>query len=111
MTFRPASGLPVDETYMWSRLEARRTPAAGADIFDNHIVRSRVNYQFTRELSLRAIVDYNSVAPNRAVVDLEPERRFGADILLTWLAHPGTALYIGYTDGYDTRRSIRPAAV
>ena len=65
-------------------------------------MRSRANYQFTREWSLRAILDYNSVASNRSVVDLEPGRQVGADILLTWLAHPGTALYIGYTDGYDS---------
>jgi hypothetical protein len=64
--------------------------------------------------SLRAILDYDSVAPNRAVVDLEAGRRFGADILLTWLAHPGTALYIGYTDRYaspaidPTRRELTP---
>jgi hypothetical protein len=26
-------------------------------------------------------------------------------VLLTWLARPGTAFYIGYTDGYDDLRS------
>jgi len=76
--------------------------AADAGIFENRILRTRANYQFTREWSLRAILDYNSVAANRSVVDLEPGRHAGADILLTWLAHPGTALYIGYTDGYDS---------
>ena len=88
-------------------------PAAGADIFENRIVRSRANYQFTREWSLRAILDYNSVASNRSVVDLEAGRHVVADILLTWLAHPGTALYIGYTDRYasaidPTRRELTP---
>jgi hypothetical protein len=99
---KPVSRLSIAETLLWSRLDGREgTPAAGADIFENRIVRSRANYQFTREWSLRAILDYNSVASNRSVVDLEPGRHVGADILLTWLAHPGTALYIGYTDGYD----------
>jgi hypothetical protein len=28
--------------------------------FNNHILRSKVNYQFSRELSLRAIFDYNA---------------------------------------------------
>ena len=23
------------------------------------------------------------------------------DVLLTYLTHPGTAIYVGYTDGYD----------
>jgi hypothetical protein len=112
---KPISRLSIDETFLWSRLDGRAgTPAAGADIFENRIVRSRANYQFTREWSLRAILDYNSVASNRSVVDLEAGRHVVADILLTWLAHPGTALYIGYTDGYDTaaidptRRQLTP---
>jgi len=102
---RPLSRLSLHETVLWSRLDGRAgTPAAGADIFENRIVRSRANYQFTREWSLRAILDYNSLAPNAAVVGLDRGRHFGADILLTWLAHPGTAFYIGYTDGYDNTR-------
>ena len=112
---KPLSRLSIAETVLWSRLDGRDgTPAAGADIFENRIVRSRANYQFTREWSLRAILDYNSVASNQSVVDLDPGRHVGADILLTWLAHPGTALYIGYTDGYDsaavdpTRRNLTP---
>jgi hypothetical protein len=100
---KPVSRLSVAETVLWSRLDGRAgTPAADAGIFENRILRTRANYQFTREWSLRAILDYNSVAANRSVVDLEPGRHAGADILLTWLAHPGTALYIGYTDGYDS---------
>ena len=109
MLIKPVSRLSVAETLLWSRLDGRAgTPAADADIFENRILRSRANYQFTREWSLRAILDYNSVAANRSVVDLEPGRHAGADILLTWLAHPGTALYIGYTDGYDSA-AIDPA--
>src|SRR6185295_3020092 len=50
--------LRFEELYIYSRLEAQgpvpgTRAAAGARIFDNHIVRSRVDYQFTREWSLR----------------------------------------------------------
>jgi hypothetical protein len=104
-TVKPVTRLSISETLLWSRLDGREgTPAAAATIFDNLLVRSRANYQFTREWSLRAIVDYNSLTPNAAVVGLEPGRHVGADILLTWLAHPGTAFYVGYTDGYDDVR-------
>ncbi len=71
--------------------------AAGA-IFNNHILRSKVNYQFNRELTLRAIFDYNGVLPNSTLVSLDRSKRLGADVLLTYLLHPGTALYIGYSD-------------
>lgn len=71
-------------------------PAAG--IFNNHIVRSKLNYQFTRELSVRLIVDYNSVLPNSSLITLERTKRFAWDRLATYLLNPGTALFIGYSD-------------
>src|SRR5260221_7296890 len=90
LTFRPLSRLLLDETYLYSRLSQ-----PSASIFDNHIVRSRVNYQFTRALSLRGILDYNAILPNGALVGLERRKHLTADMLLTYLVHPGTAVYIG----------------
>jgi hypothetical protein len=102
LTFRPASGLLLDETYIYSHLDGQVNGGPARTIFDNHILRSRVNYQFTRELSLRAIVDYNAVLSDPSLVALERTKHLAADVLLTYLVHPGTALYIGYTDGYDS---------
>jgi hypothetical protein len=99
LTFRPRSRLLLEETYLYSRLSR-----PSASIFDNHIVRSKVNYQFTRSLSLRGIVDYNAILPNESLVALERRKHLTADLLLTYLLHPGTAVYIGFTDGYDNLR-------
>jgi hypothetical protein len=99
LTFRPASRLLLDETYIYDRLSQK-----DASIFDNHIARSKVNYQFTRALSIRGIVDYNAVLPNESRVALERRKHVTADVLLTYLLHPGTALYVGYTDGFDNLR-------
>ncbi|HVQ40227.1 MAG TPA: hypothetical protein VMS31_21985 [Pyrinomonadaceae bacterium] len=74
---------------------------AGTSIFNNHILRSKINYQFTRKLSLRFILDYYAVLPNESLIALERTKRFTPDILLTYLVNPGTALYIGYTDRYE----------
>ena len=93
LTIRPTSRLKLDEIYYYTRL---RIP--GATVFVNHLGRSRLNYQFTRELSLRFIVDYNAVLDNPALVNLTHQKRVTGDVLLTYLIHPGTALYIGYTD-------------
>ena len=60
-----------------------------------------MNYQFSRALSVRGIVDYNAILPNESLVALERRKHLTGDALLTYLVHPGTALYIGYTDGYD----------
>ena len=73
----------------------------GKTIFSNTIERSTVNYQFTRALSLRAIIDYNAVLPNTGLVSLERTKRLTGDVLVTYLLNPGTAVYVGYTDRFE----------
>lgn len=98
-TLQPGPRLRVDETYLYSRLD---TPGQDKSaIFNNHILRSKFNYQFTREASLRAIVDYNAVLPNTSLVSLGRTKRLGLDFLFTYMLHPGTALHAGYTDNYE----------
>jgi hypothetical protein len=99
LSFRPLSGLLLDETYIYSHLATRSSDHRM--IFDNHIVRSRANYQFTRELSIRAILDYNAVLSDPSLVALDRTKHLTMDVLLTYLTHPGTAIYVGFTDGYD----------
>ena len=68
----------------------------------------------TDAASARVIVDYNVLDPNRALVALEQDRRVTADILVTYLVNPGTALYVGYTDAYANVRidpTLSPALV
>ena len=96
VTLRPVSRLKLDEIYYLTRLyTAGPHPQA---VFLNHLARSRANYQFTRELSLRIILDYNGVLQNPALISVERQKRITGDVLLTYLIHPGTAFYIGYTD-------------
>ena len=104
VTVRPRPHIRIEETYLYSRLatgEAQPGLLGGASVFNNHIVRSKVNYQFTRELSLRGILDYSAVLPNPSLVSLERKKRVGYDVLLTYLLQPGTALYIGAPDVYE----------
>lgn len=107
LTLRPSSRLQVAETYIYSRLQTRSgvaTPAGRADIFNLHLWRTKANLQFTRELSLRAIVDYNGVLPNASLVGLSRTKRVTADLLVTYLLNPGTALYVGYNDQFANVR-------
>ena len=83
----------------------------GRSVFDNHIARSKVNYQFTRAASLRFILDYNSVLPNPSLIQFDNSKHVGVDALFTYMLNPGTALHAGYTDLYDNWRldpSISP---
>jgi hypothetical protein len=101
LTLRPTPRLRLDETYIYSRL---RDPATAATVYNNHILRSKTTYQHSRELSFRAIVDYNSVLPNTSLVALDRTKRLGYDLLATYLLNPGTAFYVGYTDIYGNLR-------
>ena len=93
LTLRPMARLKIDEIYYLTRMW---TPQAS--VFVNHLTRTRANYQFTRALSLRMIVDYNAVLENASLIDLTRQKRITGDALVTYLIHPGTAVYVGYTD-------------
>jgi hypothetical protein len=106
VTLKPMPRLRLDQTYLFTRLSTRQQLSGlsrSGVIVDNHIWRSRASYQFTRNLSLRAILDYSSVLPDSSLIDLETEKDFTADLLATYLVNPWTALYVGYTDGYGNR--------
>jgi len=106
-TIRPLSQLRADLSYLYSGLSTRAgTPlppgVGGGTIFTDHIWRARVNYQFTRALSGRVIVDYETVDPNPALVELDWQRRANVDVLVTYMVNPWTAVYVGYGDAYET---------
>jgi hypothetical protein len=114
LTFRPVKPLKIENTYLFERLRATENEyrfalsesppgiPIGKGIFNNHIVRSKWNWQFTPQLSLRVILQYNSVLANTPGNAFYPytyfptEKQFNADFLLTYLVHPGTAIYVGY---------------
>jgi opacity protein-like surface antigen len=107
LTVKPSSRLQIGETYIYNRLQTKAATTelpAPVDIFNLHLWRTKASLQFTRELSLRAIVDYNGVLPNATLVGLSRSKRVTADVLVTYLLNPGTALYIGYNDQYANVR-------
>lgn len=118
LTLRPSSRFRFDETLIYYRLGTRdgwNTPpfSPGQSVFNNYLNRAKLNYQFTKELSLRLILDYNATLANTNLVDLQtnlgsydggpiaPTKQFTTDLLLTYLLHPGTAVYVGYNNGYN----------
>jgi hypothetical protein len=96
LTLRPNRHIRNDNTYILGRL----TGEAGESIFNNHIVRSRWNWQFTREVALRVIVQYDTVLANSAMTRLDTRKAFNADFLFTYLLNPWTALYVGYNSNW-----------
>lgn len=90
---RPVTRLLIENTYLLNRLRDNLT---GVSILSNHIIRSKWNYQFTREFSLRLIGQYTSVLSNPLLSSLQRTKQVNADVLFTYLLHPGTAIYVGY---------------
>ena len=106
LTVRPAPKLRLQQAYVYSRLATQADAGrlglpASTPIYNNHILRAKVNYQFTRELSLRVILDYNAVLPNSSLINQERSKRLAADLLVTYLVHPGTVVYAGYTEARE----------
>ena len=93
LTIHASGRLRVDNTYL---LEHIREREAHLTAVTNHIFRSKWNWQFTRELSARVILQYTGVLSNPELSSLSPTRNFNADFLVTYLVHPGTAIYVGY---------------
>lgn len=92
-TFRPNRGLTIENTFFYYSLRDIHT---NLNFINNYIARSKWNYQFTRAFSLRLIGEYNGNIANPAFTSLQNAKSFNADVLFTYLVHPGTAIYVGY---------------
>jgi hypothetical protein len=65
-------------------------PLAGETIFDEWVFRARMNYQFTRELSLRMVAQYFTEDKS---ISIEP--------LLSYKLNPFTIFYVGSSHALD----------
>jgi Domain of unknown function (DUF5916) len=92
MLWRPSDRLRVDTTYLYTELSDR---TGAGKIFDNRILRTRWNYQFTKELSLRVILQQEETNPT-VLSSLERDKNRNLDILARYVLNPYSALYIGY---------------
>ena len=108
LTVRPTRSLRIDNTYIMFRLRECgecANPQPGlprpSGSMNNHIIRSKWNYQFTKEFSFRFIGEYNAVLANPNFTYLQTSKNFNADFLFTYLVHPSTALYVGYNTNLE----------
>jgi hypothetical protein len=108
-TIRPSTRVRIRELYLRDQLQqlpdADRPAHAGTSILRDQILSSRVNVQLSRSLSVRAVIDYETVDANDALVDMKTQRVVRTAAQLTYLLRPGTALFAGYSDGM---RSLNP---
>jgi len=99
VTVRPVGPLQIANTYL---LDQSAAPYNAGTMFSSNVFRSKWSWQFSREWSLRVIGQYNSLVANPSLTSQPAARSINADVLATYLVHPGTAFYIGYAS--DSRR-------
>lgn len=90
---RPIPQLQIDNTYIMDQV--KHNPL-NHSVYNNHIIRSKWNYQINRELSVRVIAQYNGLLANPNFSSLTTTKQMNFDFLITYLLHPGTAMYFGY---------------
>ena len=93
VTVHPFHALKIDNTYLYSRLKDK---ASGHAVFNNHIIRTKANWQLNNELSLRFILQYTTTLANSNFTSLPTTKQLSPQFLVTYLLHPGTAVYVGY---------------
>jgi hypothetical protein len=92
---QPINQLTLDNTYL---LDRDFTTQTHQFVYESQTFRTKANFQFTRSLSARAIVEYDTTLANPAQTSLLRTKQIGTQFLLTWLPHPGTAIYVGYNN-------------
>jgi Domain of unknown function (DUF5916) len=95
---KPVDRLQIDNTYILERVTNGLVHHA---VVNSNIFRSKWNYQFTREFSLRVIAQYNGLLANPQYSSLQTTKDMNFDVLFTYFLHPGTAVYVGYNSNLE----------
>ncbi len=81
MNFKPSKRLQMGVTFskqtFWKKW-------GGKQLYDYNVIRQQTTYQFTKELSFRAIVDYNHFY-----------KKLYGSFLLSYILKPGTVFFLG----------------
>ncbi len=92
LLWRPLDRLRIDTTYLYTQLDDR---GGAGRIFSDEILRSRWNYQFTKELSVRFIAQQEETDPG-VLTSLVHDKSLNFDLLVRYVLNPWSALYVGY---------------
>lgn len=85
LNIKPVQNVVFSPSISWARMDDR----AGNELFSGYIARARLNYQFSRELFLRVVTEWDDF---RQQLSIEP--------LLLYRLNPFSVLYLGSTHGY-----------
>lgn len=96
--YRPSESVRISGRWLSQSLS---DPASTARVFRSDIYRSRLDWQLSRELSLRLIVQYESLGTNPELTALEDRQNLNADFLVTYLVNPWTSIFAGLNSNHQ----------
>jgi len=112
-SWHPGTRMRFEQYYDFNRFRAPRNFQGAGEkqvaVYANRLARTKVNFQFNKSLSIRGIFDYYFLSPNTELFRSDRYKQLTGDLLLTYLLHPGTALYIGYNNRFENL-AVDPAA-
>lgn len=94
---KPTGSIDMRNSYVYTHFT---NPSNHAAVYDNHEIISRWNYQLTKALSFNLIGQYIATLPNAQYTGAANSKTLFADALVTYLPHPGTAVYFGYIGNF-----------
>jgi hypothetical protein len=102
VTFRPSARLDLEQMVLRQQLETMSGSPSGANqpVFATNIFRWKGNLQISRSLALRGVVDHNRLDSEPTLFAEPGYRGLMYDLLVKYLVHPGTAVYIGINKQY-----------
>lgn len=84
-TLKPLDRLIIEPSVRWSHLEVD-----GQEVFDGYIFRARTNFNLTRRLFGRVVLQYDDF-----------DERLSLEPLVTYQINPFTLFYVGSTSAFD----------
>ena len=82
---KPVNRLVISPNYVYSKLDH----PDGDNIFEGYILRTRLNYQFTRQLFTRVVFQYDQF-----------DQAYSLEPLVSYVINPFTVFYLGSTHAY-----------
>jgi hypothetical protein len=94
--WRPIDRLRIDTTYLHTELDDQNGMGS---IFSNDIFRAKFNYQFTKEWSLRFILQQDEIDPGSPLLtSINRDKNRNYDVLVRYVINPWSSLYVGYNN-------------
>jgi Domain of unknown function (DUF5916)/AMIN domain len=103
VTIRPSTRVSVEQLVLHQQFDTtpERPSMTKEQVYSTNLFRWKANLQMSRSLAVRGIFDYNQLDSNAALFSDPSSSGVMYDLLVKYLVHPGTAIYVGFNRQYE----------